>query len=223
MGMNNDNTLFAFSDGTTMPVGTMYCIGKNYAAHAREMGGEVPSSPVVFLKPPAAYLPDGGVVRIPPFSQLVHHEVEMVVVIGEDCVSVPREEAHRCIAGYGIGLDMTLRDVQTEAKKKGEPWAVAKGFVTSAPISAITPAAQFDGIPDFDLTLSVNGQLRQSGSTRSMERPVDTLIEYLSAVFTLRRGDCIFTGTPEGVGAVKSGDVLRAKLSGGASLEVTIA
>ncbi len=218
-----NNTVYTFSDGTTIPVGTMYCIGKNYAAHAREMGGEVPGSPVVFLKPSAAYVPDGGVVRIPPFSQLVHHEVEMVVVIGEDCASISREDAHRYIAGYGIGLDMTLRDVQTEAKKKGEPWAIAKGFVTSAPLSAIIPAALFEGIPGFDLTLQVNGQIRQSGTTRDMERPVDALIEYLSSVFTLRRGDCIFTGTPEGVGAVQSGDVLRAELSGGVSLEVSVA
>lgn len=221
--MASNNTAYTFGDGSAMPVGTMYCIGKNYAAHAREMGGEVPSSPVVFLKPPAAYLPDGGAIRIPAFSQLVHHEVEMVVVIGEDCASVPRSEAHRYIAGYGVGLDITLRDVQTEAKKKGEPWAVAKGFETSAPISAILPAAQFDGIPDFDIALSVNGVLRQSGNTRAMERPVDMLIEYLSSVFTLRRGDCIFTGTPEGVGAVQSGDVLLARLGGIASLEVSVA
>lgn len=214
---------YTFTDGTAMPVGTMYCIGKNYAAHAREMGGEVPGSPVVFLKPPAAYVPQGGVIRIPSFSQLVHHEVEMLVVIGEDCASVAREEAHRYIAGYGIGLDMTLRDVQTEAKKKGEPWAIAKGFVTSAPVSAIIPAAQFGSIPDFDLTLHVNGQLRQSGTTRDMERPVDMLVEYLSSVFTLRRGDCIFTGTPEGVGAVHSGDVLRAELIGSVALEVSVA
>ncbi len=216
-------TNYTFGDGTVMPVGTMYCIGRNYAAHAREMGSEVPGSPVVFLKPPTAYVPDGGVVRIPPFSQLVHHEVEMLVVIGEDCSSVSREDAHRYIAGYGIGLDMTLRDVQTEAKKKGEPWAIAKGFVTSAPMSAIIPAAQFGSIPDFDLTLHVNGQLRQSGTTRDMERPVDMLIEYLSSVFALRRGDCIFTGTPEGVGAVHSGDTLRAELIGGVALEVSVA
>lgn len=216
------NSVYTFSNGDTMPIGTMYCIGKNYAAHAREMGGEVPSSPVVFLKPPAAYVPNGGSVRIPAFSQLVHHEVEMVVVIGEDCDSVPRNEAHRFIAGYGVGLDMTLRDVQTEAKKKGEPWAVAKGFTTSAPLSSIIPASQFSGIPDFDIALHVNGHLRQSGTTRDMERPVDMLIEYLSSVFTLRRGDCIFTGTPEGVGPVQHGDALRAELTGIAALEVSV-
>lgn len=213
---------YTFTDDTDMPVGTMYCIGKNYAAHAREMGGEVPVSPVVFLKPPVAYLADGGVIRIPSFSHLVHHEVEMVVVIGEDCANVSRADAARYIAGYGIGLDMTLRDVQNEAKKKGEPWAIAKGFVTSAPLSAIIPASQFDGIPDFDLTLTVNDVVRQSGTTRMMERPVDLLIEYLSSVFTLRRGDCIFTGTPEGVGAVQSGDKLHAELAGTVTLDVSV-
>ena len=217
-----DNRMYTFNDGMELPIGTIYCIGKNYAAHAREMGGEVPDSAVVFIKPPASYLPDGGVIRIPSFSQLVHHEVEMVVVIGKDCVSVARENAHRYIAGYGVGLDMTLRDVQTEAKKKGEPWAIAKGFATSAPISTIISAASYEGIPDFDLSLTVNGEVRQSGNTNMMERPVDMLVEYLSSVFTLRCGDCIFTGTPEGVGAVYSGDVLRAQLGDIASLEVSV-
>lgn len=213
---------YTFSDGTQLPIGTMYCIGKNYAAHAREMGGEVPSSPVVFLKPPAAYLPNGGTVRIPSFSQLVHHEVELVVVIGKDCANVSRAEAANYIAGYGVGLDMTLRDVQSEAKKKGEPWAVAKGFASSAPLSTIVPASRFEGIPTFDIALAVNGEQRQAGSSSAMERPIDMLIAYLSEVFTLRRGDCIFTGTPEGVGPVASGDTLHAELAGIVALDVSV-
>lgn len=217
-----ETSLYTFSDGTQLPIGTMYCIGKNYAAHAREMGGDVPASPVVFLKPPAAYVPNGGAVRIPSFSQLVHHEVELVVVIGKDCANVSRAEVADYIAGYGVGLDMTLRDVQSEAKKKGEPWAVAKGFVTSAPISTIVPASQFAGIPIFDIALTVNSEQRQVGSSAAMERSVDMLISYLSEVFTLRRGDCIFTGTPEGVGAVTRGDTLHAELSGIIALDVSV-
>lgn len=217
-----ETRMYTFSDGTQLPIGTMYCIGKNYAAHAREMGGEIPTSPVVFLKPPAAYVPNGGTIRIPHFSQLVHHEVEVVVVIGENCANVSRQEAGNYIAGYGVGLDMTLRDVQSEAKKKGEPWAVAKGFVSSAPISEIIPASRFSGIPDFDVLLTVNGKQRQVGSSAAMERPIDMLVAYLSEVFTLRRGDCIFTGTPEGVGPVASGDTLHAELSGVVSLDVSV-
>lgn len=204
---------FLFTDGTTLEAGTIYGIGKNYAAHAREMGGEVPASPMVFLKPPAALVQDGGAVVCPVFSTNLHHEVEMVVVIGEDCQDVPADDAKSVIAGYGLGLDMTLRDLQHAAKQQGSPWAVAKGFHTSAPISRILPAALFTHVPDFDLELSVNNVGRQKSSTKLMERSVATLIEYLSSVFTLRKGDSIYTGTPEGVGQVVSGDVLTARMS----------
>lgn len=204
------HTVFVFTDGSTLEAGTIYGIGKNYAAHAREMGGEVPQSPMVFLKPPASLLPDGGTVVYPDFSTNLHHEVEMVVVIGEDCADVPASKAQSVIAGYGLGLDMTLRDIQNAAKQQGSPWAVAKGFRTSAPISRILPSSLFTHIPDFELELNVNGMLRQKSNTTFMERSVETLIEYLSSVFTLRKGDCIFTGTPEGVGQVVSGDTLAA-------------
>jgi acylpyruvate hydrolase len=206
---------FTFTDGQTLEAGTVFGIGKNYAAHAREMGGEVPRSPMVFLKPPTALLADGGVVICPAFSENLHYEVEMVVVIGEDCQNVPDSEARSVIAGYAVGLDMTLRDVQNAAKQDGAPWAVAKGFVSSAPVSRVLPAVLFgehDTIPDFDLELTVNETVRQRASTQMMERSVETLIAYLSSVFTLRRGDAIFTGTPEGVGQVQSGDVLQANM-----------
>jgi 2-keto-4-pentenoate hydratase/2-oxohepta-3-ene-1,7-dioic acid hydratase in catechol pathway len=204
---------FLFTDGTTLEAGTIYGIGKNYAAHAREMGGEVPASPMVFLKPPAALVQSGGTVVCPPFSTNLHHEVEMVVVIGEDCADVSADKAQSVIAGYGLGLDMTLRDLQNAAKQQGSPWAVAKGFRTSAPISRILPASLFTHIPDFELELSVNSVVRQKSSTKLMERSVATLVEYLSSVFTLHKGDCIYTGTPEGVGQVVAGDVLEARMN----------
>lgn len=213
---------FIFTDGSTLEAGTIYGIGKNYAAHAREMGGEVPASPMVFLKPPAALLQDGGVVVCPPFSSNLHHEVEMVVVIGEDCADVGEKDAQKVIAGYGLGLDMTLRDLQNAAKQQGSPWAVAKGFRTSAPISRILPASLFPSIPDFDLELTVNASPRQKNTTKLMERSVATLIAYLSAVFTLRKGDCIYTGTPEGVGQVVAGDILKAMMKPEASIPNTI-
>jgi 2-keto-4-pentenoate hydratase/2-oxohepta-3-ene-1,7-dioic acid hydratase in catechol pathway len=210
--MDTSRFHFTFIGGSRLEAGTIYGIGKNYAAHAREMGGEVPSSPMVFLKPPAALLADGGVTFCPTISQNVHHEVEMVVIIGQDCADVPAARAGEYIAGYGLGLDMTLRDIQNEAKTQGSPWAVAKGYRSSAPISDILPASLFADIPDFTLRLNVNGVRRQESSTRHMERSVGTLLSYLSRVFTLRKGDCIFTGTPEGVGRVVPGDVLEAEL-----------
>ena len=217
------NFIFTGYSSPSIPVGTMYCIGRNYAAHAREMGAEVPSAPLVFIKPPAAYLPDGHTVTIPEISQNMHHELEMVVIIGKDAADIPPSSALDYVAGYAVGIDFTLRDIQTIAKQKGEPWAVAKGFVGSAPISPVIPVHQLPNPNDISLELSVNGQLRQSGNTSMMERTVEELIAYVSTIFTLRRGDCIFTGTPEGVAQVKGGDRITCSLGDVASLSVTIA
>ncbi|MDQ1265595.1 MAG: hypothetical protein QG635_746 [Bacteroidota bacterium] len=212
---------YDFQDGRRLTVATIYGIGKNYAKHAKEMGGEVPADPIIFIKPPAAYIPNEGIIQLPPISNNVHHEVELVVVIGKDCQNISRSEARSVIAGYGVGIDVTMRDIQNSAKSKGEPWAVSKGFHTSAPISMIIPAEKFDNeIPFFALELYINGELRQKGNTADMERPVDLLIEYLSNIFTLRQGDCIFTGTPEGVGKISAGDKINAELKGYATLNV---
>ena len=209
-------------DGDQLPIGKMLCLGKNYALHAKEMGGEVPSEPVIFTKPRTAFLPDGGTVVIPSISNELHHELELVVVIGQQMQDVSEEEGMNGVLGYGVGLDMTLRDVQSRAKKRGEPWAVAKGFDTSAPISAILPK---DRIPDpgqLHMRLEVNGELRQEGSTGDMIFSIPFTISYLSRIFTLEPGDCIFTGTPEGVGQVVSGDRLLAEIDGVGRLEVGI-
>jgi 2-keto-4-pentenoate hydratase/2-oxohepta-3-ene-1,7-dioic acid hydratase in catechol pathway len=217
-----NTTSFQFIDGSSLPVGTMYCIGRNYAAHAREMNASVPDDPIVFIKPPAAYVPDGGTIVIPTISKNVHHEVELVVVIGSDCVNVLPDHARGYIAGYGVGIDVTLRDVQSGAKQRGEPWAVAKGFVTSAPISNIVPVAQISDDTVIDVSLSVNGELRQRGNTSFMERNVAELVSYVARIFTLRKGDCIFTGTPEGVAQIISGDSMVATLNNYVSLHVTV-
>ncbi len=213
---------FKFTDGTTLPVGTMYGIGQNYAKHAKEMGGRVPKEPVVFIKPPAAYVADGGAVRLPDFSGNVHHEVELVVVIGKDCANIDKASASEYIAGFAVGIDVTLRDLQAKAKADGKPWAVAKGFATSAPISKVVPINEIADYSDLMLSLSVNGDIRQSASAGEMTRSVDMLIAYLSNVFTLRAGDCVFTGTPEGVGQIRKGDKIRAELTGYAELNVTV-
>ena len=203
-----------FVDGEgTLPVGKILCLGRNYPGHALEMKAEVPSTPVVFIKPSSALLEPGGSVVIPPFSRDVHHEVEMVVVIGSGGRNIRREAAMAHVAGYAVGLDMTLRDVQAEAKKKGLPWSVAKGFDTSAPLSA---AVRRDVVRDphaLDISLRVNGVVRQSSNTRHMIFRIPDIIAYLSSVFTIDAGDLIFTGTPEGVGPVAAGDNLTAELA----------
>jgi len=211
-----------FVDGESLPVGKILCLGRNYPEHAREMKAEVPSTPVLFLKPSTAIVYDGGSVVIPPLSSDVHHEIELVVVIGRDGRDIREPEAMGHVAGYAVGLDMTLRDVQAEAKKKGLPWTVAKGFDTSAPLSA---AARRDAVRDagaLALELRVNGTLRQQGNTAAMILGVPAIIAYCSTLFTLEAGDLIFTGTPEGVGRVTHGDRLDARIAGVGTLTVGV-
>jgi acylpyruvate hydrolase len=215
--------LFKFKNGQALEVRTMYCIGKNYAKHAAEMGGVLADEPIVFMKPPAAFIENNSWITLPSFSNNVHHEVELVVVIGKECNNIQEDEALDYIAGYAVGIDITLRDIQEKAKKDGHPWTVAKGFYSSAPVSEVIPSEEFNGtIPDFDLYLKVNDIVKQESSTRYMERPVGKLIEYLSKVFTLEPGDCIFTGTPEGVGPIKSGDDIYAELKGYVNLSIHV-
>lgn len=210
------------ADGRLLPVGKMLCLGKNYALHAKEMGGEAPEEPVIFMKPRTAFVPDGGTVVIPPVSNEMHHELELVVVIGERMKDVPEDEAMRGVLGYAVGLDMTLRDVQSRAKKRGEPWTVAKGFDTSAPIGAVIPKERVPDPHDLHMTLAVNGEVRQQGYTGDMIFRIPFTVSYLSRIFTLEPGDCIFTGTPEGVGPVEKGDRLVAEIESLGRLDVRI-
>ena len=208
--------------GRKASTGKVFCLGRNYATHAREMKSEIPPEPVVFLKPPTSLVLAEGRVHLPPGVGEVHHEVEMVAILGHGGKDIPLEQAPAFIAGYGVGLDMTLRDVQAEAKRKGLPWSIAKGFDTSAPVSEFSPAHEVAEPYNLDLTLHVNGALRQHGNTSEMLFRLDTIIAYLSRFFTLEEGDLIFTGTPEGVGPVERGDVLQANLHGVASLRVEV-
>jgi 2-keto-4-pentenoate hydratase/2-oxohepta-3-ene-1,7-dioic acid hydratase in catechol pathway len=214
---------YTFTDGKKLPIKTIYCVGKNYSKHAKEMGGEVPNEPLIFIKPVTAFIPDGGTILLPTFSQMVHHEVELVVVIGESAKDITPEDANNVIAGFGIGIDVTLRDLQNKAKKSGEPWAVAKGFATSAPISDIVPFNLInDNYKYFDIELYINGVLKQKANTSEMERSYLDLISYISNVFTLQSGDCIFTGTPDGVGKIDAGDEIKAILKDYVSLSVKV-
>ncbi len=203
-------------------VGKIMCLGRNYRAHAEEMKAEIPESPVVFLKPSTALLSSGSTIILPKFSRELHHEVELVVMIGKEGRHIARERAMEHISGYAVGLDMTLRDVQSEAKRKGLPWTIAKGFDTSAPVSEFAPRQAVADPQNLSMSLAVNGTIRQQCNTGSMIFPIDRTIEFLSTVFTLEEGDLVFTGTPEGVGEVHPGDHLHAELGAIASLDADV-
>lgn len=207
----------------TIPVGTIYCLGKNFEKHIREMGGTEPTFPVIFIKPRTALVRPGGVIHRPAFSNEMHHEVELVTVIGKRGRNVPAEDAMEIVQGYAVGIDMTLRDVQTIAKQRGEPWAVAKGFDGSAPISDVLLRSEIGDPQSLTLRLSVNGQVRQEGTTGDMILSVPRVIHYLSTIFTLEPGDCVYTGTPEGVGPVEPGDTVRAEIVGHIAAEWSVA
>lgn len=211
-----------YLNGENINVGTMFCIGSNYANHIKEMGGVVTSDPTVFIKPAQALIRDNESVVLPDFSENVHHEVELVIVIGKDCFAIEPEDAFNYIGGFAVGIDVTLRDIQNNCKTNGKPWAVAKGFRTSAPISKVVSVSDIGNEKYFDLKLEINGEIKQSGNTSEMERSVEQLVSYLSKVFSLRAGDVIFTGTPEGVGKINKGDKLKATLSNYVSLEVNV-
>lgn len=203
-------------------IGKIIGIGQNYARHAAEMRTAPPEEPMLFLKPSTAVVRDGGEVVLPGVSGDVHHEVELVVVVGRGGRSIPESEALSHVAGYAVGLDMTARDLQARAKEKGHPWAVAKGFDSFAPLGPVVAAGSVPDPQALDLELRVNGEVRQAGTTADMIFPVRTLIAHCSNIFTLEPGDLVFTGTPEGVGAVRAGDVLHARIAGWPTLTVTV-
>lgn len=199
--------------GLGLPVRSIYCIGRNYTEHAKELGNAVPDKPMVFLKPQSALQWESSKLEISPLTQNVHHEVELVLAIGGTATAVPAGKATELIAGYAIGIDFTARDLQDEAKKKGHPWTLSKGLPGFAPIGGFVTKLAFPT----SFSLKVNGTEKQRGDTALMIFGVEELVRYLAETFTLLPGDLIFTGTPEGVGPVKRGDVLEAQLGGGLS------
>lgn len=211
-------------DGGIRPAvfGKLICIGRNYAQHAAEMQATVPDEPMIFLKPSSAVIGDGGEVVLPAKSKEVHHEVELVAMIGRMGKNIPVGEALDYVASYAVGLDMTARDLQAAAKKKGEPWTVAKGFDTFAPLGPLVPAAEVEDPHHLTIRLLINGEVRQQGTTADMIFSVAELISYFSQIFTLYPGDLLFTGTPDGVGPVAEGDRLEAQIEGFPPLRVTV-
>jgi fumarylpyruvate hydrolase len=203
------------------PVRRIWCVGQNYADHAREMGGNPDREPPFFFAKPAdAIVPGGGALPFPVATANLHHEVELVVAIGSGGSQVASDDALALVYGYAVGLDMTRRDLQAEAKKLGRPWALAKGFDQSCPIGPIVPAATIGHPRRGKISLSVNGATRQDGDLADMIWPVADAIAYLSRFVTLAPGDLLMTGTPAGVGPVVAGDILVGECEGVGRIEV---
>ncbi len=205
-----------------LPIGKILCIGRNYADHIKELGNEIPERPVIFMKPSSCVIGEGEEIVIPPYSSDCHHEAELALLVGTRGKEVPSDRALGHIAGYGVAIDLTLRDVQAEQKKKGLPWEIAKGFDTACPLSAFVPAREVADPQALSIRLSVNGETRQEGSTALMIHRIPELVSYLSSIFTLEPGDLILTGTPAGVGPLRSGDLVVAEISGVGRLSVTV-
>jgi fumarylpyruvate hydrolase len=205
------------------PVHRIYCVGRNYAKHAREMGMDPDREPPFFFAKPAdAVAPNGTPVPYPPRTANLHHEIELVVAIGHGGRDIPVASALGHVFGYAVGLDLTRRDLQFAAREQGRPWDVAKGFDCSAPLGAIRPAAQMGHIDRGAIWLEVNGEARQRANLSEMIWSVPEIVAELSTYFELRAGDLIFTGTPEGVGPVQRGDSLVGGIDGLETLRVTI-
>lgn len=203
------------------PVRRVFCVGRNYAEHAREMGGDPNlEPPFFFYKPSDAVMPEGGDLPYPPLTQNLHHEVEMVVALQAGGANIPVDEALGKVFGYAVGLDMTRRDVQAKAKEKGHPWDMGKGFDASAPVSAIAPAAKVGHPQTGEVWLKVNGEYRQRGDLNQMSLNVAEVIANLSTYVSLQAGDLIFSGTPAGVGKVERGDQIECGVAGVGQLRV---
>ena len=184
-------------------------IGRNYAEHIAELKNEVPDEPVIFFKPDTAILKNNEPFYYPEYTSDVHYEVELLLRIGREGKNIDRKFAHKYYDAIGLGIDFTARDLQAKAKAKGLPWTLAKGFNGSAPVSEFLPLEQFPDLQNINFRLDVNGETKQQGNSRMMLNSFDDIIAYISKFITLKKGDIIFTGTPEGVGPVKIGDRLE--------------
>jgi fumarylpyruvate hydrolase len=206
------------------PVHRIYCVGRNYAEHAREMGADpVREAPFFFCKPNDAVAPSGSVIPYPSATQNLHHEVELVVALKAGGVNIKPEAALDMVFGYAVGVDLTRRDLQQAAKDKGRPWDVGKAFDRSAPIGPLRAVSDSGHIPQAAITIGVNGALKQSSNVKEMIWNVPDIIAYLSGLFELKAGDLIYTGTPAGVGPLVKGDRVEARITGLPPLNFSIA
>lgn len=204
------------------PVRRVYCVGRNYADHAAEMGADTREPPFFFSKPADALVPGGGDVSYPPMTSNLQHEVELVVALGKGGSGIPADQALECVFGYAVGFDLTRRDLQSRAKDKGHPWDMGKGFDQGGPISDLQPVAAVGHPAKGAIWLKVNGELRQSGKLEQMSWKVAEVIANLSSYICLAPGDLIFTGTPAGVSTVVRGDVLVGGVDGVGELRVRL-
>ena len=191
----------------------IFCIGRNYLEHAKELNNAVPTKPLIFMKPPTALLLENKPFYYPEFTKNLHYEIEVVLKISKNGKAIQPEFAHRYYDKIGLGIDFTARDVQDELKAKGQPWEIAKGFDNSAVLSDFVDLKDFDKT-NISFELHKNGEIVQKGTTKDLIFSFDTVVSYISQFFTLQQGDLIYTGTPEGVGPVKIGDKLKGFLEG---------
>jgi len=210
------------NDGTGIAVGKIVCVGQNYVEHIEELGSIPAGHPLFFTKPPSSLVSPPDPIVLPPWTADVHHEVELALVIGERCKGLHPEDCDGVIGRYGLALDLTARDVQSAAKKKGHPWAVAKGFDTACPVSEVLPFTSIEDLSDVRLRLWVGDELRQDGSTALMIYDIRRLLCDASRFFTLQPGDLLLTGTPKGVARLEVGDRVQASLSGGEGARLEI-
>jgi 2-keto-4-pentenoate hydratase/2-oxohepta-3-ene-1,7-dioic acid hydratase in catechol pathway len=208
--------------GDTVRIGKIICLAQTYKKHAQEMNSKINRDPLLFLKPSSSVIFNGNSIIIPSKSKCLHHEVELGVVIGKKCKNINKKNAMDYILGYLLALDITARDIQSEAKKKGWPWTIAKGFDTFAPISKLILKNKVKNPNNLDLILSLNGIVKQNSNTKNMVFSVEEIIEYISEIMTLEKGDLIMTGTPEGVGEISEGDIIEARLDNLCSLKIDV-
>ena len=218
------NYVHRWIDGSAidLPVGKVVCVGRNYAEHARELGNDVPDAPILFIKPSTSLVPMAPSFSIPVDQGEVHHEIEMALLVGERLQNCDAEDARWSMAGFGLGLDLTLRDVQNELKKKGQPWERAKAFDGACPVSGFIDSRGVSWKQSIEISLEVNGELRQRGNTTQMLFPVFQLVAEMSRAFTLEPGDIILTGTPSGVAALLPDDHLVATFGNALKVSTTV-
>ncbi|MDB5718077.1 MAG: fumarylacetoacetate hydrolase [Sphingomonas bacterium] len=215
-------TLTVVGSDTPMAIRRIFCVGQNYAEHAREMGGDGRAPPFFFTKPADAIVPGGGDIAYPPRTSNFHYEVELVIAIGRGGADIPAAAARDHVLGIAVGVDLTRRDLQAEAKAAGLPWDMSKAFDRSAPCAPITVLAADRRLDSGAIRLAVNGTIRQQADIADMIWSVDEIIAELSTYVALAPGDLIFTGTPAGVGALERGDRVRAWIEGLPELEIEI-
>lgn len=203
-------------------IGKIVCVGRNYVEHAHELGNEVPEKPVIFLKPTSALIYSEDEIKYPSLSKEMHHEVELILLIGKTIKDANLKESEAAVEAYGVGLDMTLRDVQSKLKQKGHPWTIAKCFDTSAVLSEFVLKEDYNLTLEEEIFLSVNDQERQRDKLNKMILKPAEIVQYISSLMTLEKGDLVYTGTPKGVSLVNKGDVIKAGIEGIAELSAKV-